>query len=397
MEPSFASQLLVNYGNCLSQFGRHVEAITCYRRALDMEPANGMAAGNLAQELAYAAEIMGAYRHEYLALAHDLLLHAFGPTMHFNYGSPQAQVDFRYTMKRLQHFMDSHQEKIPLPEPIETIPGSKSRQDYAQFCLTNGLFLNAWAGDDGLSPATADEISFGPIVTTAADRDLIQELLRILNEIKEAFATARYLLFLSQNESDIQNEASEMTYYFSSLDSFVINGLYPGLCKTAYSRAFDVLDKVARIINVYFNVRKREDSFWNVLAEKQSLGKEHRIRYGVRPEIYAFDNYGLYALADLCIDYFESKHIDLRIFDKRRNRITHDYLLVKLYLADEGGQIDHEMSLDDLKTQTIAVLKLVKYAIIYVVSSVNIAERGKETGDHVATIEYQKLQGMRFL
>jgi len=63
------------------------------------------------------------------------------------------------------------------------------------------LFLNAWVGDPLLSPGVTDEISYGPIVTALDDNYLVPELLRILNEIKEAFATARYVFFLSQRKT----------------------------------------------------------------------------------------------------------------------------------------------------------------------------------------------------
>ena len=55
---SLASQVLVNYGNCLSQFGRFIEAIECYQKAIEADPTNGMAAGNLAIELEHAAWLL---------------------------------------------------------------------------------------------------------------------------------------------------------------------------------------------------------------------------------------------------------------------------------------------------------------------------------------------------
>lgn len=397
MEGKFASQILVNYGNCLSQFGRHIEATMCYRQALDVEPENGMAAGNLAQELEYVAQIMGIYRHEYMALAYDLLLKAFSSEMHLDYGSLAAQMSFQATLTRLENFMDSHQEAIPPPKPYELSPIDKLKEDYVQFCFDRGLFLNAWVGDEKLVPAITDEISFGPIVTHVEDQSKVPELLRILNEIKESFATARYLFFLSQKESRLRNEISEMTYYFDSQDAFAINGLYTGLCKTAYSRAFDVLDKVARIINVYFGIGKGEDSYWSMLAEKQSLGEDHKIRFGARPAIRDADNYGMYALADLCIDYYESSHFDLKAIDTRRNKITHDYLLVRLHPADVEDQDNHEVSLDGLSAQTGEVLELVKHAIMYLVTAVNLAEIKEEPKGKVAEVQYFRSPGTRFM
>jgi uncharacterized protein Veg len=86
-------------------------------------------------------------------------------------------------------------------------------------------------------------------------------------------------------------------------------------------------------------------------------------------------NYSLYALSDLCIDYFESELVDLKTIDARRNMMTHDYLLVKSYPSDFIEK--NWISSNELYRQTISVLRLAKYAILYMVSAVNIAETVK--------------------
>ena len=325
----FVSQILVNYGNCLSQFGRYIEAIDYFQKALDADPSNGMAAGNLGMELEHAAWMIGRYRHEYVALAHDLLTRALGPSMHLNSGSMDAVRGFRSVLERLQYFIDAHKEPILPPQPIDVAVRSKAQQEYIQFCLKNGLFLNTWVGNKGLSPGITDDIAFGSIVTRAGDKYFVPELLRILCEIKESFATARYIYYLAQHQSNTLDALSKMTLYYGT-DAFEIRGLYTGLCKAAYSREFDVLDK----------------------AEKQSLGEAHTIRFAARPAICKTNNYSLYALADLCIDYFEGEHIDLKTIDARRNRITHDYLNVKLYTTDAERNEISAVALDDLSNQT---------------------------------------------
>ena len=92
---SSVSEVWVNYGNCLSGFGRYIEAIECYQKALAADSTNGMAAGNLGIELERAAQIAGHYRHEYMALAHDALSRALGPEMHLHSGSLAASQRFQ--------------------------------------------------------------------------------------------------------------------------------------------------------------------------------------------------------------------------------------------------------------------------------------------------------------
>lgn len=395
-EPSFASQVLINYGNCLSQLGRFIDAIEHYEKAIHLDPTNGMAAGNLGIELEHATLITGRYRHEYIALAYDFLKQALSPKMHLRYGSPQAANDFQVRLKSMEDFIKAHKEPILPPEPAKATDKNKNHQSYIEFCIKNGLFLNAWAGNKNLTPGIVDDISFGSITTSVNDKHLVPELLRILNEIKESYTTARYLYFMSKNKSEILDNVSQTAIYFDNFD-YSINGVYTGLCKTAYSRAFDVLDKVARIVNTYFEIGKRESTFWNIFAEKQSQGEAHEIRFAARKSICDTQNPSMFALSDLCIDYFENAKVDLKTIDTRRNRITHDYLNVKLYVAKDDSK-ETVIGLDELERQTKDVLLLAKYAVLYVVSAVNIAETQKEkSGERVMPMIYDSKPGETFL
>ena len=395
-EPSFASQVLINYGNCLSQLGRFIDAIEWYEQAIHIDPTNGMAAGNLGIELEHATLITGRYRHEYVALAYDFLKQAISPKMHLRFGSPQAVNDFQERLKHLESFINAHKEPILPPEPAKANHENKHQQAYIQFCIKSGLFLNAWAGNKNLTPGITDDIAFGSITTPIDDKFLVPELLRILNEIKEAYTTARYLYFMSQNKSEVLDNVSQTAIYFDNLD-YSINGVYIGLCKTAYSRAFDVLDKVARIVNIYFGIGKRESTFWNIFAEKQSQGETHEIRFIARQPICDTQNPSMFALSDLCIDYFENAKVDLKTIDTRRNRITHDYLNVKLYVAKNDSK-ETVIGLDELERQTKEVLLLAKYAVLYAVSSVNIAERRKKaSSERVMPMIYNGKPGDPFL
>ena len=390
----FASQVCVNYGNCLSSLGRFAEAIEYYQAGLVADPKNGMAAGILGIELEHVTRITGQYTHEYLAQAHEMLTRALGESMHLKFGSQQAIHSFQEHRENLTRFLQAHKEPISVPEPTRPVGKSKAKKEYVQFCIDNGLFLNAWVGDPLLSPGITDEISYGPIVTPLDDNHLVPELLRILNEIKEAFATARYLFFLSQRKNSLLDDVSGMTLYFDNLD-YDVNGIYTGLCKTAYIRAFDILDKVARIINVYFSIGKRKDYFWTLFAEKQSHGEEHAEWFAARPAIAASGNYSLFALADICIDYFEREQVDLTTIDTRRNKITHDYLAVRLFHSK--NETDEVVDLDNFAQQTRNVLLLAKLAVLYAVSAVNLAEAKKKTIEKTGHLIYGSNPGQPFM
>lgn len=387
----FRSQLWVNYGNCLSSLGRTIEAIDCYHLALEAEPENGMAAGNLGVELEHFAVISGRYPHDYLFAAHEALTKSLSPASHLRYGGPATAYHFNRIRDRLKRQLDAHEGLEP-PKPVELPNGESETAEYLSFCVTNRLFLNAWVGDPNVAPAISDEIVFRPITTALGDETTVPELLHILNEAKEAFATARYQFFLSQASRPILDTVSELTLYFD-IDAGETHGIYNGLCKAAYTRAFDILDKVARIVNCYFKIGQRRDAFWEVFAEKQSRGETHELRYIARPAIAKTHNFSLYALADLCIDYFESEHVDFKTIDRRRNLITHDYLAVLRDQNIGADRNDNEIDREQLRQQTLSVLTLAKYAILYVVNAVHTAEWQKGDSGKVVRFVYDVSPG----
>ncbi len=276
--PSLRSQILVNYGNCLSALGRSIEAVQAYQSALDIEPKNGMAAGNLGIQLERVARITGRYTHHYIMAAQEALKTACGHEMHLSYGGIDAAPRFDQTLHRLQRLIDVHEDRLQPLEKIAPPQNRTARSRYTQFCLKHRLFLNAWVGDQSVTPARSDEIAFGPITTSLDDDQTVPELLRIFNEIKEAYTTARYLFYLSESSSRCLDDISDITNYFDA-EFEDLHGLYIGLCKSAYMRSFDVLDKVARIVNVYFKIGKRMDSFGTCL-QRNSL-EANRMRCGL--------------------------------------------------------------------------------------------------------------------
>jgi tetratricopeptide (TPR) repeat protein len=390
---SFRSQVWVNFGNCLSQFGRGIEAIECYRTALAYEPSNGMASGNLGEELVHAAAITGRYRHDYMLAARAALVDALGPQMHLRYGSQAAADHFAIVLKQVDEFFAFHKRGVRRTRPASPPSRKKATLSYIRFCQEHSLFLNAWAGASTALPARTDEVSFQPITTTFTDESTVPELLHILNEIKESFTTSRFLAFTALEGNPTLADASALTTYFQHGPKDALYGTPLGLLKAAYSQAFDVLDKVARLINVYFSIGHRRNSFWRVFVTRQSRGPEHEIRWIARPEVVDTHNFSLYALSDLAIDYFQAEFSDLSAIDERRNRMTHDYLLV-LPTQGNGESAEGAISIGDLSNETIRTLRLAKNAVLYAISAMHIAESMRKKRGKRLQITYRDSSGI---
>lgn len=72
--------------------------------------------------------------------------------------------------------------------------------------------------------------------------------------------------------------------------------------------------------------------------------------------------------------------------------MTHDYLKV-VDAMDNTRLVDDSIDENALYQQTTSILKLAKYAILYMVSAVNIAESRKEKTGKVLPISYEKSEG----
>ena len=213
-----------------------------------------------------------------------------------------------------------------------------------------------------------------------------------MNEIKESFTTARYLLFVALEADAFLNDASALTTYFH-YGQKALYGTPVGLLKSAYSQAFDVLDKVARLLNVYFKIGSRRDSFWRILVSRESRGQEHVLRWVARPHVAETLNFPLYALADIAIDFYEAEQTDLSLIDTRRNRMTHDYLLV--LPSNQVAHVDQSsISLPQLTQETLRTMQLAKNAVLYAISAMSAAERTSSRGQRFFTEGYRHTRGL---
>lgn len=391
---SLKTQLWVNYGNCLSDFGRGIEAISCYRNALAFDEDNGVAVGNLGIELERVARITGRYLHDYLLEARSALDEALTEPRHLGYAGPGAAARFKAVRDGIEHFFASHRRAVTRTPAPDRASEDEKTSEYIKLCQEKQLFLNAWVGDAAQVPAYTDELSFPSITTDLTDDATVPELLEILNEIKESYGTARFLYFLSFKSDATVEQVSSLTDYFFAQGAFGSRGVRMGFLKTAYARAFDVLDKVARIVNVYFRFGKREDSFWRVLVVKQSHGQENVIKWALHPVIAKRRNPSLYALGDLAIDYFESEHVDFKTIDRRRNLLTHDYLKIEERNEDseEGGE--RSISESAFRDATLRVLSLARLATLYAVNAISIEERVNGRNAKKVTIRYESAPGL---
>ena len=362
------AKLRINYGNCLARFGRSIEAAAEYGHALTLSPGHPMAAGNLAIELERLAFVSQDWR--VLRDALTLLDTALSDQRLDSVGIPGSRKAFDSVrvraVKTLQTLGHAHPtDSAPLNEQPDTSLG-----DYQRYCAQHGLFLNLWCEGVSRPNPMTDNVGLRLLVPVREQRTFVR-LSRVLNEIKERFAVARYLLHRAQQEHAEDRAVDALTLYTDNLD-YSTYGMTTAQIKVAFEGAFSVLDKIALFLNGYLvlGLPARDVDFralWRKEATRQAI--DVRGTHG-RPF--------LLALHDIARELETS--LDLGRIPKKRNLSTHRYLVVHSEAwgwRDDADGREYHLGRGELVQDTVGLLKLVKSAVIYLIAFVSLQESEK--------------------
>jgi len=375
-------QLWVNYGNCLSALGRSFEAMHAYHQALTIDPAFSMALGNRAIEMAYLANITGKHISHTLIEAYQLLHKALADKKLVEHGGPRAREYFEAQARSIeQHFEDKAILQTPLElAPPKAQPKREFDRFYREYCWTNHLYLNLWLHDQPSHVSFEDSIGLS-IVTPIGDSQTFTRLASYLNQVKEDYAVARLLLVQSQYPRSPQAGIGQATKFMDTLD-YSKWGIPTSLLKASFAISMNVLDKIAFFINDYLDLKidvrkvsfKSRDLWLEQKSMRRSAPHDKERTRTVRREILGTNNYSLFALYDI---YTDSKSKPLKELWDIRNALTHRYLVVHELMLPIPPlkEAHHHIEYAQFLRQTLDALRLVRAAILYLTSFVDIQER----------------------
>lgn len=365
--------VLTNLGNLYDYIGRPVEAIRLYDKALRIDTEFGMAMGNKALALENLASVTG-YQNVYLIKAYQLYTHALERKESVcEIGGERSVMLFEQAADRIFAAFDkagkSSMLDTDLTHPHDaSAEDSKMVSDYKMFCYSHELYLNLHMSDKYVPASVGDELF--PILHTKTGTDeerYVEDIAFRFNEISEAFMSARLALFQSQTKTNEFSEISQQTALINTLD-YAASNIYVGYLKMAFKEAYNVLDKIAVLINHYLELENDENAvyFSNVWFE----GADDK---GVVSEKILRERY-LVGLFLLSRDLKGSKQSNLR------NALTHRY--VRVYRGFSGPKGTY--TFEELTESTIELLYLVRCAITYLSTFITRKERVKSTpGDNL--------------
>ena len=344
---------LCNLGNLLDDSGRWVEAYTAYADALEADPTNGNAAGNIAEllrrRLGRRVDQRGhlaAVYDKYVAMARSLrqrtvevagaaaadrwdALEPTGSKGHLRHAGDQLDP---YQCWIVRH-------RLALVASVEGL-GSDSRQ---------------W-----------DTASVSGVVSPAGER--VPGIFGALNVLKAEFLVARRLAFQGQGmhaESPARQHPDDPGLYTGTLDGSLY-GEPAALLLLAHRSALDVLDKIAVTANEYFGsglvpARVEYSRYWRDSRTGQ-----------IRPQLGSGGEglRCLLALAELAGDLSEDgMYPNARLL---RNAGTHR--LVHATTGEPTGPTQDTFStvnMPELQTAAIEALQVSRAAYLYFVDLID--------------------------
>lgn len=367
MDEASKLKVLTNFGNCLDNLGRGMEALKVYDEALKINPNFCMALGNKAITIKRFAAIAGAYQGATYIEAYQILKAIIENPEIVNAGTIAAKRAFENEIAKIKDIIN---DEALLNKNLKHRKYSENglsdfEKFYLDFCSTNRLFLNLHILDYNCDAAIID-----PVFIKMDMKEPFFMLAKTINQIKEDYMVARLLLVQSLHKTCDFDNISRRTTLVNTEDNAMFH-IYSGILKSAYRISFNILDKIAFFIRDYLSLDMEDDEIYFHTIWKSKEGD-------ITKEILETENISLFALYDVYLDFCnEPNYKKLR---KIRNSLVHRNLVIydskKTKLYDENPD-DCNIGWDTMLNKTIDVMFLMKCAVIYLINFVELEERKK--------------------
>jgi len=363
----FASKIWINLGNCYDSCGRVLDALQCYEKAIELFSEHGMAIGNKGIALYTYSNLVAEHEVTYLLEAYNLISKAL--KLGVNYEAKEIFLTYLNGIKKLIKDTEILESEPQYPG-YEIEANTDFEKFFIDFILENELYLNICIFCKKCNACIGDTVLVKKM-TMSFEEDLFDntflQLSSYLNQIKQDYISARFLLILGVYEKNNLNFVDKRVKIIDTLDGSVYN-IYVQLIKISFKMFYDILDKLASLMNDYLSLR---------VPERQLAF--HRIWYSnkneLRKKIYRSNNLALNALYKIHKDFDDGDYRNLR---EIRNSLTHRFLKIKKAPLKENIK---NITKKTLIAQTVKLSKIVRNAIIYLIYFIDMEERKKESNE----------------
>lgn len=378
MNNNLFALIIIRYANILSTLGRYCDAITEYGRIPKKSLYYGIAQGNMGIAL---GELVLAMPNGYSmkTLEYAILKLDLGIEKSIENLATKEVINW-FKQKRMMFELALKDNAIMCDYllPNRFYRYDKSIKPFINFCRLNDLFLSIHRYVKWKKP-----------IRDTLGRELQHlepKYAQFFNEIQEEYAVARFLLY--QGQTSMLNPMIDINHYISGITCFLetekdlIHWLSSGIIKSAYTKIFNILDKIGLFINRYLNLWILENKIYFKWRENENLFCEE---WKLRKEIIDTFQYlqwdekkCLVAIIDIQDDFQKDKYFN--VLGKLRNTMIHKN--VKIYdIGDYIEQNDWEIDIENLEETLSHLLILLKNTIIYLWLFIKMHEEIKQKYD----------------
>lgn len=401
LESDLRLDALTNYGNLLDHLNRTTEAIDCFQECLRINPEHSMSMINLSYAIRRLFGISESHNPKLFYHSYNLLCEALNHSENIKKVGGGHVIE---GVKKELSWMESKAKELfdgdfPSLEnwilDLESSDSNWRMSTHLTDIYANGLFLSLNPLPIKCEEDCRDDLFFHEFLSSIKDKrnSRFKIVCHTFNNIKEDFAVARYLYFLSESQNQDLINLSSITSYMNTLD-YSDFGLRAGYLKTSLRLSFDILGKCAICLNAYLELGHDEDSidFFNFWYVKGKYKK------GFIPEVTELikSNRFFAALNDLRKDLYVGEYPFP--FKNIRNDATHKRVVISWFdpIEDETNTT-HKIS--DFQKVVLAVLKMARAASIYLVGCITLEERKKRekleaNSEFLPSIPYQLEVGL---
>ena len=256
---------------------------------------------------------------------------------------------------------------------------STEEGEYNHWVNQNVLRLNAYNDINFTSTlCQEDSLYFDGVFSPKTEPDSWRRLFQMLNEIKQEYVSARYMLYSYFMKSG-SNHVSDKNVRLADLYDRSNYSFHLELAKSAFRSLYSILDKIAFVLNEYLdlNMNPERVNFSNVWYENS---KSYRVKEAILKykSIYSlagllFIRNDIYGGAD---DYLQAE--ETKLLKKVRNAIEHRAIIIvdDGILEDDGSVLN--ISRIEFERVSINLIKTVRQAIFCFVNAVNHIEYDKK-------------------
>lgn len=382
--------IYTNLANAFSHYGRTVNALKYYDKALSLYPSFEMALVNKAECLKSYSRLSYDWSHKEILLKKSYDIYQVGAEVLYNI--LQAREDEYYSKILSNTMLDIFEiEQVLGKELLEqdynldsySLRNYKNEISYREWALKNTLFLNPINDLGSNSIATHDPLHLPDMIMDVEVN--FPRYITYFNQMKQEYISFRHLLFEGINS---------LTKKFYDKDTHIVDDYDYNLydiniekMKLAFKGFYSLFDKIAFFINDYFDLGLDEG--------KVDFRKVWYINNDINSKFDNFENLALRGLFLISKDLFFNKkdeksskeyinvlEPDAKEINKIRNHLEHKFIMIKLLDIENFEQIkDIErcfyITEGDLIKRTIYLGRLLREALIYLSFSVHKSEKDK--------------------